>query len=141
MFSPTWNPTIQFLDVELFQLGKTCETMSLSCTPMWLSGGCEDGGDFLEVATSDDLVKERSVKPHKVISWINRSKLTKHIMRLLPAMQVLRERHAELDNVEPGSLDTRQDEEREEPPLQVHDRVREGVGIGIGGKYHEFRFL
>ena len=62
-------------------------------------------------------------------------------MRLLPAMQVLRERHAELDNVEPGSLDTRQDEEREEPPLQVHDRVREGVGIGIGGKYHEFRFL
>ena len=42
-----------------FQLGKTCETMSISCTPMWLSDGCEDGGDFLEIATSDDLVKER----------------------------------------------------------------------------------
>ena len=50
-------------------------------------------------------------------------------------MQVLRESHAELDDVQPRPLNSIQNEEREENPFQVRHRVRERVGIGIGGKH------
>ena len=45
---------------------------------MWLSDGCEDGGDFLEIATSDNLVKERYLIHQTINQW------------LFPDLQVLR---------------------------------------------------
>lgn len=41
------------------QLGKSCTSMSLSCTKLWLSDGCENDGDYLEFTNFDDMVKSR----------------------------------------------------------------------------------